>query len=221
MAPENRHSSIAEWLRHQFHQNLVMLVLLGLCCTIELVLIAADHGVVGTPRWRGLAYQNGAFWSGLLYDWRPNYPAQPWTMFFTYAFLHGGLSHLAGNMLILCLIGPAVAARVGQLRLLVIYVFSAIGGAVGFALLGNSTQPVVGASGALFGLAGALLFWEYADRKQEGARVWPLAGIVLALVLMNLGFWVLLHRVLAWEAHLAGFIAGGVSAIALSLGKTS
>ena len=200
--------------------NLVVVVLVALCTVIELVLLAADHGILGSPRWRGLAYQNGAFWAGLLYDWRPNYPAQPWSMFLSYAFLHGGLSHLVGNMLILCLIGPAVAARVGQWKLLAIYGFSAFGGGLGFAVLGHSAQPVVGASGALFGLAGALLYWEYADRKQEGARLWPVAAMVLVLAVMNMVFWVLLKGVLAWEAHLAGFVAGWVIAIVLTPGKT-
>ena len=212
MSPETRSSSVVDSFLRRLHLRFVVLALAGLCCVTELVLIAADFGLIGSTRWRGLAYQNGAFWAGLLFDWRPNYVAQPWTMFLSYAFLHSGLSHLAGNMLILFLLGPLVLAHVGQGKLLVIYVLSAIGGGAGYALLGNSLQPVVGASGALFGLVGALVFWEFADRRREGKGLWLVSGIVLVLALMNSVFWVLLDGVLAWETHLAGFVTGWVTA---------
>ncbi|MDQ2089653.1 rhomboid family intramembrane serine protease [Marimonas arenosa] len=212
MTPETRSSSsVCTYLGH-LRSWTVLLLLAGLCCVVELVLMSADLGFIGSTRWRGLAYQNGAFWAGLLDDWRPNYVAQPWLMFLSYSFLHGGLSHLAGNMLILVFLGPAVQARVGQWKLLAIYVLSAIGGAAGFALLGNNPQPVVGASGALFGLAGALVFWEFADHRREGRGLWPVASIVLVLIAMNVIFWVLLEGVLAWQTHLAGFVSGWLAA---------
>ena len=110
--------------------SLVLLGLIALCCGVELVLIAADYGLIGSPRWRGLAYQNGAFWAGLLYNWRPNYTGQPGLMFFTYAFLHSGFGHLAGNMLTLFFLGSIVQDRVGQGWLVALYAVSAIGGAV-------------------------------------------------------------------------------------------
>ena len=43
--------------------------------------------------------------SGLLTDWEPNFAYQPWLMFLTYAFLHGGLAHLAVNMVTLWSLG--------------------------------------------------------------------------------------------------------------------
>ena len=121
----------------------------------ELILQAADHGLIGSARWRPLAYQNGAFWAGLLHDWHPNYTAQPWVMFLSYSALHGGFSHLAGNLAALLVLGAIVVDRVGSRGFLVLWGLSALGGSVAFGVLSTSQQPMVGASGALFGLAGA------------------------------------------------------------------
>jgi len=198
-----------------YRASLALLGLIGLCVGVELVLIAADHGLIGTPRWRGLAYQNGAFWAGLLYNWRPNYEAQPWLMFVTYAFLHSGFGHLVGNMLTLFFLGHIVEERVGQRGLIALYAISAIGGAVAFAIMTNNPQPMVGASGALFGLAGAWQYWDWTDRRAAGRRIWPVWRTVLGLVLLNAVLWVWMDGLLASEAHLGGFIAGWAGAAGL------
>lgn len=201
--------------RRKSRAPLVLLGLIGLCCVIELTLIAADYGLIGTPRWRALAYQNGAFWAGLLFNWRPNYPAQPGLMFVTYAFLHGGFGHLAGNMLTLFFLGTIAQDRVGQGGLAVIYAVSAIGGAAAFAIMTNSPQPMVGASGALFGLAGAWQYWEWCDLRLAGRSRWPVWRTVLGLVVLNAVLWVWMDGLLAWETHLGGFITGWLGAVAL------
>ena len=216
MSTSKSPSSVADLPGHPLRPGVAVGSLIGLCVLVELVLVAADWGLIGTTRWRGLAYQNGAFWAGLLYDWRPNYATQPWVMFLSYAFLHAGFSHLAGNMLMLAFLGPFVQARAGWAGFLVIYFFSAIGGAAGFAVLGNSPQPVVGASGALFGLAGALLFHDWSKRRRGGRRLWPVARTTLFLVALNLGMWWMLDGVLAWQTHLAGFVTGWAVAAGLA-----
>jgi membrane associated rhomboid family serine protease len=191
-------------------------MLIGLCCLVELVLAAADAGMIGTTRWRGLAYQNGAFWAGLLSDWRPNYAAQPYVMFLTHAFLHGGFGHLIGNMLTLAFLGPVVQGRAGMGGFLVIYAISVIGGAAGFAVLSSTPLPMVGASGALFGLAGALLYWDWSDRRRANQHFWPVLRMILLLVVLNVGMWLMLDGYLAWETHLAGFVAGWTAAAMVS-----
>lgn len=193
----------------------VFWVIAVVCCAIELTLMAADAGLVGARTWRGLAYQNGGFWAGLLYDWRPNYLVQPWLMFVTYAFLHSGFWHLAGNMLTLGFLSDIVLRRVGQGGFAAIYGASVLGGAVAFGLLTRSPAPMVGASGALFGLAGAWQYWEWADRRQAGRRPWLVLRTVLGLALLNLVLWLALDGQLAWEAHLGGFVAGWMAAAGL------
>ena len=185
-----------------------VIVLILLCCGVEALLWAADAGWVGSVRWRGLAYQYGAFWSGLLDNWQPNYAVQPWAMFVSYAFLHSGLGHLAGNMLMLFFLGTQVCQRMGQGGLVLVYAVAALGGGLVFAALNRSPSPMVGASGALFGLAGALVFMEFVARRDAARSLWPVAGVMAFLVLGNAAMWLWLDGLLAWEAHLGGFIAG-------------
>lgn len=187
---------------------LVTVLLLLACIAIELMLRASDYGLLDSGRWRVWAYQNGAFWSGLLDNWRVNYPAQPYTMFLTYSFLHAGWSHLIGNMAVLYLMGRILVPRIGQIAFLFLYLGSAAGGAALFAMLNDSAQPMVGASGALFGLVGAWRWQEWflqAGRKNSRRKF--LLDLV-GLVFLNLLLWVFQNGQLAWETHLGGFLAG-------------
>lgn len=185
-----------------------VLAILLLCVIPEAILIGADLGFWGDRRWRGLAYSYFGFWAGLLRDWRPNYPLQPYAMFATYGFLHGGLVHLAVNMMTLVSLGQPVVARIGQRGFLIIYVASIVGGAVGFAILSRAPQPMVGASGALFGLAGAVLAWEFADRRRRRADMRPVFRAIAILAVLNLVLWWAMDGHLAWETHLGGFLTG-------------
>ena len=187
-------------------------VLIAVPTLIELTLVLADYGFLGSTRWRSLSYQNFAFWAGLLYNWQPNYPAQPWTMFITYSFSHGGIVHLLGNMLALIWLGQIAIVRIGHAPFLYLYFVSVIGGGISFGLLTNNVQPMVGASGALFGLAGAWQYWSWSDSRASGERVWPVAYTLAALVVLNLVMWVSTKGQLAWETHLGGFVAGGLFA---------
>lgn len=192
-----------------------LLGILLVCVAVELLLQGADRGLWGSTRWRILAYLNGGFWVGLLHDWRPNYTGQSVAMFATYSFLHAGFSHMAVNMVTLVSLGIGVIARAGQSAFVSVYLASLLGGAAGFALLGTTSQPMVGASGALFGLVGAWLAWELLARMAADEPLWPvLAGVVGLIVLNMVMFWVL-DGVLAWQTHLGGFVAGWVAALIL------
>lgn len=188
-------------------------ILITLSISVELVLIAADNAWIGTPIWRPLAYQNGAFWAGLLHNWRPNYTLQPELMFVSYAFLHAGFGHLLGNMLTLAYLGQNAVMRVGQGGFLFIYTLSAVGGGLAFGLISNNPQPMVGASGALSGLVGAWLYWDWRDRGEMGLGRWPIWRTVTLLIALNIVIWIALDGLLAWETHLGGALAGCVGAM--------
>lgn len=190
-----------------------VLSLIGLCLLVEAVLRLGELGLFGVPRFRALVYEFGGFWPGLLSTWRPNYPLQPTTMFLTYAFLHAGLWHLVLNMVTLWSLAGPVVARVGQMKFLILYALAILGGAVGYALLADGYRPMVGASGALFGLAGAILAWDYVDRFALRERLWPVARAALLLVALNVALYYAMGGVLAWETHLGGFVAGWVAAL--------
>jgi membrane associated rhomboid family serine protease len=188
-------------------------LLIALCTAVEAVLLLSDLGLVGDGRLRQEAYAWGGFWPGLLQGWQPNFSGQPVAMFLTYGFLHGGPVHLVVNMITLWSLGTAVQTRVGSRGLVLLYGASLVGGAGGFGLIAETFRPMVGASGALFGLAGGLLAWNYVDRFTLRAGLWPVARVVLFLVAMNVAMWWALDGQLAWQTHLGGFIVGWVVAL--------
>ena len=187
------------------------LLLVGLVLLIlpELVLVPADHGLWGSASWRPMAYQDGAFWAGLLRDWRPNYALQPALMFVTYAFLHAGPSHLLGNLLALVPLGQTMSRWLGPGRTLAVGIASALGGALAFGLLSRDPSPMVGASGVVFGLAGALALREGLSRQRAGLQ--RALTFALGLALVNLAMWALTERV-AWQTHAGGALAGAGAA---------
>ena len=207
-------------LRRQYR---VLIWLICLTCLPELILLMADAGLIGLPRWRILAYQYGAFWAGLLYGWQPNYATQPALMFVTYAFLHTGPMHLLGNMLGLGWLGARIIGRWGPWWFGTVYLASMLGGAAGFGALTQSPAPMIGASGAIFGLAAAWMVGEGQDRRHAGQTRWarlglalgPALGLILVLAGFNLITWLMQNGQLAWETHLGGFLAGGAVALLL------
>ncbi len=186
--------------------------LVGLSCLPEIILTLIEASPFAAGNLRGTALMLGAFWNGLLQGWEPVYPFQREAMFLTYAMLHGGLLHLIGNMIAVLALGGIAVARIGERGFLLLYAVTAISGAAGFALLSSSEAPMVGASGAVFGLIGAWKFWEWQLRQHLGSSMRPLWRSLVGLALLNVILWLALSGLLAWEAHLGGFVAGVIFA---------
>lgn len=121
-----------------------------------------------------------------LYYWLLLYPPQalvrPWTLV-TYMFLHGGFGHVFFNMLGLYFFGPRLEDRMGGRPFLALYFLSGIGGAV-FSFVFARQYPVVGASGAVYGvLLGFAMFW-----PRERILLFPIPIPVQAWVLITAYF---------------------------------
>lgn len=185
--------------------------MITICVLAEGALQLADQGVLGLPRLRSTAYEYFGFWPQLLRGWQPNYAAQPFVMFLSYAVFHGGLMHLAFNMFALWSLGRVVAQDTGASGLITIYTAGVVGGAVLHGLMASGLQPMVGASGGLFGLAGALVGWAYANRHDLHGGVWLTIRAIGLLVAINVVMWWALDGQLAWQAHLGGFVAGWIA----------
>ncbi|MDJ1009727.1 MAG: rhomboid family intramembrane serine protease [Paracoccaceae bacterium] len=192
--------------------------IVGLIAAMAVIEAATGFlGLMSDRPWgvRGLLVEYGAFWPGLLDNWQPNYAAQPVTMFVTYGFIHGGVVHFAVNMLTLWSLGARVMDRAGPGVFAAVYGAALLGGAAAFWLFAPDLRPMVGASGALFGLAGAVLAWEYLDRAFGALSLWPVGQAILLLVGLNLVLWWAMDGLLAWQAHLGGFLAGWAAAVVL------
>jgi len=126
-----------------------------------------------------------------------------WWRLLTAMFLHGGVLHLMFNMYALWLFGPVLERRFGSLSYAAIYLAGGISGGMLFQLLGEGAA--VGASGAIFGLLGALLAASYRQRHtRAGAAVFGQLGLLLAI---NLALPLVLRNI-AWQAHVGGLVAG-------------
>jgi membrane associated rhomboid family serine protease len=121
------------------------------------------------------------------------------------AFLHIGLLHLAGNMLSLAIVGPALERVFGAWRFLTVYVAGALGGSVAVYLFGSPYGAVAGASGAIFGLFAATLI--VLRKLGLDARFMVLA--------IGLNFAVSFAPGISLLGHLGGFVTGGLAALTM------
>ncbi|WP_209425931.1 rhomboid family intramembrane serine protease [Pararhodobacter sp. SW119] len=187
----------------------IVLWIVALCALPEVVFTLLETPLFDLPDVRRAALLAFAFWPPLLSGgWQTLWPGQSVSMFVTYAFLHVGFLHLLFNMLVLVQLGRECVGRLGEWGFSVLYLLSAIGGAAGFLLLPSSSGPMVGASGAIFGLFGAVQYWDWQRRRATGASLGPFWKVMFGLVLMNVLLLLLVGSYLAWQAHLGGYIAG-------------
>jgi membrane associated rhomboid family serine protease len=130
--------------------------------------------------------------------------------FVTYQFLHGGWVHLGVNMLSLAAFGAPVERLLGVRRFVLFYLSAGIVSALVHVLFfPDSPDPVIGASGAISGVFGAVLML----MRQVGSlsSLLPIAGIWIAL---NVFFGIFGGtpgaggESVAWMAHVGGFVYG-------------
>lgn len=133
-----------------------------------------------------------------------------WWRGITATFLHGGFMHLAFNMWGLWVFGPSLERKFGTLPFGALYLAAGLNGAALYHGLGN-TAWAVGASGAIFGLFGAMLLISFQIRHtQAGQAIFSQLALLLGINLM-LSF---TSSRIAWEAHIGGLLAGIVIAYA-------
>jgi len=125
-----------------------------------------------------------------------------WYRLLTVALTHGGIFHLGFNMYALMVLGNPIEAAFGKERFLVIFFISLISGSLLSNYLAAANQPSVGASGAIFGLFGAMAVVS----RKIGVEIQSIAVIVG--INFALGF--ALGGV-DWRAHLGGLIGGALA----------
>ena len=133
---------------------------------------------------------------------------------FTAMFLHFGINHLFSNMLVLFFLGDNLERAIGHVKYLVIYLLSGLCGGVFsmYMMYKNNDMAVsAGASGAIFGMVGALLYIVVINK-----------GRLEDITLRRLGFMVILSLYLGYTstgvdnmAHLGGLVSGFVLAVIL------
>ncbi|MBI4610265.1 MAG: rhomboid family intramembrane serine protease [Candidatus Rokubacteria bacterium] len=153
----------------------------------------------------------------------------PLVTIFTSMFLHGGLFHIAGNMLYLWIFGNNIEDTLGHGRFIGFYLLSGVAAAVAQTAVGpTSTVPMIGASGAVSGVLGAYLVLFPHARVLTLVTFGFFIRIVPIPAMIVLGFWIVVQFMnglitfgsgerggVAWFAHIGGFVAGLVLLAAL------
>ena len=133
---------------------------------------------------------------------------------FTSIFLHAGIFHLLCNMYSLYVLGPQVESFYGKIKYLSIFIISGISGSLlSTALSGNNTISV-GASGAIFGLLGAILYFGYHYRVYLGN---VLKSQIIPLIIINLLIGFIYSNQIDNFAHIGGLVGGAVITMALGI----
>lgn len=197
----------AESVKLPWHMQLPAAVL-GAACVVAWVWFIFKKGSAGMVDWgvSGLALSQGRFDTIVLH-----------------MFAHGGLTHLIMNMSVLAAIGGPLSARLGSaphnwLRFLLLYFLSGLAGAALYvAIHPAGTVPMVGASGALYGLFGLTVRAPATSAGVLSVKSMKIRRVSWDLVKQNAFLFALLWALawasgtaggLAWESHLGGFLFG-------------
>jgi membrane associated rhomboid family serine protease len=126
-----------------------------------------------------------------------------WWRILTGAFLHGGLIHIGVNMMSLWFLGRFIEYALGSWRMLVVYVVSLVASGLGVVYFSSPMTPTIGASGAIFGLFGAL----FAIGLKLGKPGMDLVRANIGILVINLIITFTVPAI-SWQAHVAGLLAG-------------
>jgi membrane associated rhomboid family serine protease len=126
-----------------------------------------------------------------------------WWRILTGAFLHGGLIHIGVNMMSLWFLGRFIEFALGPWRMLVVYMVSLVAAGLGVVYFSDPMTPTVGASGAIFGLFGALFAIGFKLGKPGMELVRANTGILVLNLIITFTV-----RAISWQAHVAGLLAG-------------
>lgn len=126
-------------------------------------------------------------------------------------FIHNGIFHLIFNMYSLYVIGTQLESFLGRIKYLIIYLLSGLAGSVLSIYFSNSFS--VGASGAIFGLLGSLLYFGYHYRVYLDSVI---KSQIIPLIVFNLMLGFMLRGIDNW-AHIGGLIGGVFSTMAVGI----
>jgi membrane associated rhomboid family serine protease len=174
-------------------------------------------------------------WGVIPYDVTRNLNLEEILTFFSAMFLHGGVMHIAGNMLYLWIFGNNVEDEMGRGRFVIFYLLCGILASLAQVLVGPSVEiPSIGASGAIAGVLGGylllfprarvstLIIFGIFGRVRDLPAIWVL-GFWFALQLFNgfLSMGSFQSGGVAWFAHIGGFVAGLVLVKLFARGRPS
>lgn len=135
-----------------------------------------------------------------------------WWRLLSSVFLHAGVIHLALNSYVLWIFGNAIERDIGRVSTLAVFLVTGVfAGATSYAFA-PGFAIAVGASGAIFGLVGAFVAYNYLRRHHVMAQARLRAALSMLLINLIIGFSI---PAIDWRAHLGGLVAGLVAGFAV------
>jgi membrane associated rhomboid family serine protease len=183
----------------------------GSMLMIEMFAQLGDRGLLGGFDLRTWLISYGAFWDFLFPPGRVDhalFPGQSYVMLISHAFLHAGTLHVIMNAVIFLALAKTLALVFGIRAVLITMLLGAIGSGVGFGVLENTAAPMVGASGVVFCFIGVWLDATRTMAKTQGQAMRSVTSIIIGLVLVHVLLHVFMGGMIAWQAHLGGFVVG-------------
>lgn len=134
-------------------------------------------------------------------DWLPGVSDGAYWQLLTSAFTHEQIFHIGFNMLALYVLGPQLELVIGRARFIALYLLSALAGSTLVYWASPEYTPTLGASGAIFGLMGALLVIAFKVRANvQQILLWIGINFVFTIAFPNI----------SWQGHLGGFLGGAL-----------
>jgi membrane associated rhomboid family serine protease len=191
----------------------VILILAMAIGGIELVLTAADNGLLGGKLgvgWRIALQQDYAFapavWDQVV-D-RGNWSLDMLRRFVTYSFIHANFTHALFAVVIVLAMGKFVGERWRQVSLVIVFIVAGIAGAAVYGATAPRNLPLIGAYPALYGLIGAYTYVMWLELRASGQQQWRAFSLIAMLLGLQLVFGLIFGEAPYWTANVAGFFAG-------------
>lgn len=198
------HSYLSRLFRGQLD---FVTIIIYFCATLYAISLLLDLGAIfrSVGLFSFLSPSSRSLWKLGMTGAYAIYHERWWTLI-TAIFLHGGLLHILFNMLWIRQIGPIVEELFGTARFILIFAFSGI---IGYVISNSiSGVPTIGASGSVFGLLGALIYYGRSRGGSFGQMIyrqliiWAVIGFVFGLVYPGINNY----------AHFGGFVGGYLGA---------
>lgn len=201
---ENRNKSYERTFKPK--KIVITNILIGICVIMFLLTLIYGKGVITNQ---------ALFYFGA--DFAPAVRENIFNVyrFITSAFLHGSVLHLLCNMYALFILGTQVETFLGKKKFTLIYLISAVTGSLLSFVFTNSLS--VGASGAIFGLMGSLLYFGYHYRLYIGSAI---KNQIIPIIILNLllGF---TFSNIDNAAHIGGLVGGYLATMLVGVNEKS
>ena len=197
------------------HVTKILLIAMAIGYLWELIVAGGPGSLFDGPGGTALIDAGALVPVGLgsqAFDFTAGVVGGQWWRLLSSIFLHAGLIHLVLNSYVLWMFGVEIERQIGRVVMLAVFLVTGVfAGASSFAFAPGFTVAV-GASGAIFGLVGAFIAYNYLRRHHVMAQARLRSAVGMLVINLIIGFSI---PAIDWRAHLGGVVAGLVAGFAV------